>query len=484
MSKEIPLSKIDEYRWRIPKSYMQGMRVDGIVYANEKLLRQAKSDEALKQVANVAHLPGIVKYSLAMPDLHWGYGFVIGGVAATDPHADGVVSPGGIGYDLNCGVRLVRTNLNIKQVKGKTKSLVGKLFDNIPCGVGSSGRIRLSVQEEKEMLTKGSRWAVEREYGHIDDLEFTEANGFLAFADSNAPSKRALERGKNQLGTLGSGNHFLEVQVVDRVLYREAADVMGLTEGQICVMIHTGSRGFGYQVCDEHVKTWIEVARKYGINLPDRQLAAAPINSKEGEDYIAAMACGANYAWNNRQCIMHWVRQVFMAFFDASEDELGLELVYDVAHNIGKFEKHLVDGVERELFVHRKGATRAFPAGHPEIPEKYQKIGQPVLIPGDMGTASYVLVGSPSAMEQTWGTTCHGAGRMLSRRKAVELTKGRDIAQYLEKQGIFVQAEGRRTLHEEVPEAYKDVDEVVKVVDAAGLSRRVARLRPIGVVKG
>ena len=484
MSKEIPLEKIDEYRWRIPKSHMQGMRVDGIVYANEKLLRQAKSDEALKQVANVAHLPGIVKYSLAMPDLHWGYGFVIGGVAATDPHADGVVSPGGIGYDLNCGVRLVRTNLHIKQLEGKTKSLVGKLFDNIPCGVGSSGRIRLSVQEEKEMLTKGSRWAIERDYGHFEDLQFTEANGFLAFADANAPSKRALERGKNQLGTLGSGNHFLEVQVVDRVLYREAADVMGLAEGQICVMIHTGSRGFGYQVCDEHVKTWIQVARKYGINLPDRQLAAAPINSKEGADYIAAMACGANYAWNNRQCIMHWVRQVFMAFFDASEDELGLELVYDVAHNIGKFEKHQVDGVERELFVHRKGATRAFPAGHPEIPDKYQKIGQPVLIPGDMGTASYVLVGSPSAMEQTWGTTCHGAGRMLSRRKAVELTKGRAIAEHLEKQGIFVRAEGRRTLHEEVPEAYKDVDEVVKVVDGAGLSRRVARLRPIGVVKG
>ena len=484
MSKNIPLSKIDQYRWRIPKSYMKGMRVDGIVYANEKLLRQAKSDEALQQVANVAHLPGIVKHSLAMPDLHWGYGFVIGGVAATDPQADGVVSPGGIGYDLNCGVRLIRTNLNIKQVEGKIKSLVGKLFDNIPCGVGSSGKIRLSVQEEKEMLSKGSRWAVEREYGNIEDLQFTEANGFLDFADAGAPSKRALERGKNQLGTLGSGNHFLEVQVVDRVLYREAADVMGLSEGQICVMIHTGSRGFGYQVCDEHVKTWIDVAKKYGINLPDRQLASAPINSKEGEDYIAAMACGANYAWNNRQCIMHWVRQVFMEFFETSEDELGLELVYDVAHNIGKFEKHLVDGEERELFVHRKGATRAFPAGHPEIPEKYQKIGQPVLIPGDMGTASYVLVGSPSAMEQTWGTTCHGAGRMLSRRKAVELTKGRAIAKNLEKQGIFVRAEGRRTLHEEVPEAYKDVDEVVKVVDAAGLSRRVARMRPVGVIKG
>ena len=484
MSKNIPLSKIDQYRWRIPKSYMKGMRVDGVVYANEKLLRQAKSGEALQQVANVAHLPGIVKHSLAMPDLHWGYGFVIGGVAATDPQADGVVSPGGIGYDLNCGVRLIRTNLNIKHVDGKIKSLVGKLFDNIPCGVGSSGKIRLSVQEEKEMLSKGSRWAIEREYGNIEDLQFTEANGFLDFADSDAPSKRALERGKNQLGTLGSGNHFLEVQVVDRVLYREAADVMGLSEGQICVMIHTGSRGFGYQVCDEHVKTWIDVAKKYGINLPDRQLASAPINSKEGEDYIAAMACGANYAWNNRQCIMHWVRQVFMDFFETSEDELGLELVYDVAHNIGKFEKHLVDGVERELFVHRKGATRAFPAGHPEIPEKYQNIGQPVLIPGDMGTASYVLVGSPSAMEQTWGTTCHGAGRMLSRRKAVELTKGRAIAQHLEKQGIFVRAEGRRTLHEEVPEAYKDVDEVVKVVDAAGLSRRVARMRPVGVIKG
>ncbi len=484
MSKNVPLSKIDQYRWRIPKSYMKGMRVDGIVYANEKLLRQAKSSEALQQVANVAHLPGIVKHSLAMPDLHWGYGFVIGGVAATDPQADGVVSPGGIGYDLNCGVRLIRTNLNIKHVDGKIKSLVGKLFDTIPCGVGSSGKIRLSVQEEKEMLSKGSRWAIEREYGNLEDLQFTEANGFLDFADASAPSKRALERGKNQLGTLGSGNHFLEVQVVDRVLYREAAEVMGLSEGQICVMIHTGSRGFGYQVCDEHVKTWIDVAKKYGINLPDRQLASAPINSKEGEDYIAAMACGANYAWNNRQCIMHWVRQVFMDFFDTSEDELGLELVYDVAHNIGKFEKHLVDGEERELFVHRKGATRAFPAGHPEIPEKYQNIGQPVLIPGDMGTASYVLVGSPSAMEQTWGTTCHGAGRMLSRRKAVELTKGRAIAQYLEKQGIFVRAEGRRTLHEEVPEAYKDVDEVVKVVDAAGLSRRVARMRPVGVIKG
>ena len=484
MAAEIPLQKIDEYRWRIPKSYMAGMRVDGIIYANEKLLEQAKSEEALQQVANVAHLPGIVKHSLAMPDLHWGYGFVIGGVAATDPEADGVVSPGGIGYDLNCGVRLIRTNLDVKQLEGRTKGLVAKLFENIPCGVGSSGKIRLNQQEEKQMVEQGARWAVEREYGFLEDLQFTEANGFLSLANADAVSERALERGKNQLGTLGSGNHFLEVQVVDRILYREAAEVMGLTEGQICVMIHSGSRGFGYQVCDEHVKTWVQVAKKYGIDLPDRQLASAPIKSKEGQDYITAMACGANYAWNNRQCIMHWVRQTFMDFFETGVNELGLELVYDVAHNIGKFEKHLVDGIERELFVHRKGATRAFPAGHPEIPDKYQKVGQPVLIPGDMGTASYVLVGSPSAMEQTWGTTCHGAGRMLSRRKAMQITKGRSIQKDLEKQGIFVRAEGRRTLNEEVPEAYKDVDEVVKVVDAAGLSQRVARLRPIGVIKG
>ncbi len=384
----------------------------------------------------------------------------------------------------NCGVRLIRTNLDAKQLAGRTKGLVAKLFENVPCGIGSSGKIRLNPQEEKQMIEQGARWAVEREYGFLEDLQFTEANGFLSLANADAVSKRALERGKNQLGTLGSGNHFLEVQVVDRILYREAAEVMGLTEGQICVMIHSGSRGFGYQVCDEHVKTWVEVAKRYGIDLPDRQLASAPINSKEGQDYITAMACGANYAWNNRQCIMHWVRQTFMDFFETGVDELGLELVYDVAHNIGKFEKHLVDGVERELFVHRKGATRAFPAGHPEIPDKYQKVGQPVLIPGDMGTASYVLVGNPSAMEQTWGTTCHGAGRMLSRRKAMQVTKGRSIQKDLEKQGIFVRAEGRRTLHEEVPEAYKDVDEVVKVVDAAGLSRRVARLRPIGVVKG
>lgn len=484
MAGNITLQKIDKYRWRIPKNSMKGMRVDGLIYANEKLLNQAKSDEAIQQVANVAHLPGIVKHSLAMPDLHWGYGFVIGGVAATDPKADGVVSPGGIGYDINCGVRLVRTNLDISQLEGKTKNLVAKLFENVPCGVGSKGKIQLTVQEEKQMLEKGAQWSIDREYGHPHDLQYTEASGYLHDANAAAASKRALERGKNQLGTLGSGNHFLEVQVVDRIFYQEAADAMGLNVGNICVMIHTGSRGFGYQICDEHVKSWINVSERYGISLPDKQLASAPLNSPEGRDYVTAMACSANYAWNNRQCIMHLVRQTFTNFFDTSEDELGLELVYDVAHNIGKFEKHKVDGKERKLFIHRKGATRAFPAGHPEIPHKYQKVGQPVLIPGDMGTASYVLVGNHGAMEETWGTTCHGAGRVLSRRKAVELTKGRSIKDDLEKQGIYVRAEGRRTLQEEVPDAYKDVDEVVRVVDEAGLSRRVARLRPIGVVKG
>ena len=480
----ITLEQIDSYRWRIPRSYQAGMRVDGIVYANEALLKQAKNDQALQQVANVAHLPGIVKHSLAMPDLHWGYGFVIGGVAATDPAQDGVVSPGGIGYDINCGVRLMRTNLSAQQLEGKTKALIGKLFDNIPCGVGRGGRIRLTVKEEKELIEQGAKWSIDRGYGSPTDLEFTEATGLLDQADAYAASERALQRGQNQLGTLGSGNHFLEIQVVTRVFYPEAAEVMGLWPGQICVMIHTGSRGFGHQVCDEHVKTWVKVAQKYGIDLPDRQLAAAPINSPEGQDYITAMACGANYAWNNRQCIMHWTRQTFTDFFDTSSDELGLELIYDVAHNIGKFERHQVDSQEKELFVHRKGATRAFPPHHPEIPDQYAEVGQPVLIPGDMGTASYVLVGSPNAMTQTWGTTCHGAGRVLSRRKALELTKGRSIHRDLEDQGIFVRSAGRNTLREEVPEAYKDVGQVVEVVDGAGLSRRVVQLKPIGVIKG
>lgn len=459
------------------------MRVDGLVYASEKLLKDVRKNESLQQVANVAHLPGIVKYSLAMPDLHWGYGFVIGGVAATDPEEDGVISPGGIGFDINCGVRLMRTNLHLKDVQGKMKELTAKLFEKVPAGVGSKGWVRITPQEEKQVLAKGVKWAVERGYGYPEDIEVIEAKGCLETANPEAPSSRALERGKDQLGTLGSGNHFLEVQVVDRILYREAAEVMGLEEGLITVMIHTGSRGFGYQVCDDHVKSWEPVTKKYGIVLPDRQLVSAPIKSPEGQRYLSAMACAANYAWTNRQCIMHWARQAFIEFFGVGKGELGLELIYDVAHNIGKFEEYDIGGVKRKLCIHRKGATRAFPPGHPEIPEKYRHVGQPVIIPGDMGTASYVLVGSEGSAE-TFHSTCHGAGRVMSRTAARKATRGRALPQEFEKQGIYVRFEGYATLAEEVPEAYKDVDEVVRVVDEAGLSRRVARLRPIGVIKG
>ena len=478
----IQLEKIDDYRWRIPKS--GGMRVDGIVYANETLMKLAQKDQALSQVANVAHLPGITGPSLAMPDLHWGYGFVIGGVAATDPDEDGVVSPGGIGYDINCGVRLLRTDLTQKDMQGRVKDLVEMLFKKIPCGVGSTGSVRLSPQDQRKVLEQGSAWAVRNGFGVADDLDATEENGCLVLADSDQVSDRSLERGKKQLGTLGSGNHFLEIQIVDRILNRSVADVLGLFEDQIVVMIHTGSRGFGYQVCDEHVKTWGKVTQKYGIHLPDRQLVCAPLRSPEGESYVAAMACAANYAWANRQVIMHWTREVFESLFGASWQKLGMHQVYDVAHNIGKFETHMVDGEEKDLFVHRKGATRAFPAGHASVPEKYQQVGQPVMIPGDMGTASYILVGTDTAMEETWGTTCHGAGRVMSRKQAIREHRQQPIKNELENRGIYVRYQGRNTIFEEAPNAYKDVNEVVKVVDAAGISKRVARMRPIGVIKG
>ena len=480
--REVQLEKIDDYRWRVPKT--EGMKVDGIVYANDTLIKDVKRDSSLSQVTNVAYLPGIVGHSLAMPDMHEGYGFPIGGVAATDPKNEGVVSPGGIGYDINCGVRLIKTKIGKTDVEGRMKDLIDALFDKIPCGVGSKGNIRLSIQEEKEVLEKGSLWAVENGYGIPEDLEHTEENGQFRLANASAVSDRALERGKNQLGTLGSGNHFLEVQVVDRVFDREIADVMGLEEGQIVVMIHSGSRGFGHQVCDDYIKFLNEAVKKYNIELPDRQLVCAPVESDEGREYIAAMAAAANYAWVNRQCIMHWTRECFMEFFKKDFDDLGLELIYDVAHNIGKFEEHTVGGERRTLFVHRKGATRAFGPKHPDVPQKYRAVGQPVIIPGDMGTASYILVGTQTAMDETWGTTCHGAGRVMSRSAAIRSTSGRPIKRELEDQGIFVRYEGRDTLREEIPEAYKDVDEVVKVVDEVGISKRVARMRPLGVIKG
>jgi tRNA-splicing ligase RtcB len=364
------------------------------------------------------------------------------------------------------------------------KDLISAIFSKIPCGVGEEGKISLSPKEERDVLLKGSAWAVENGYGIPRDLEYTEERGGLKSADPNVVSSRAFTRGKRQLGTLGSGNHFLEVQKVDRIFDQEASKTMGLEEDQITIMIHSGSRGLGHQVCDDFLREWSNIPQKYGFQLPDRQLVCAPVNSKDGQRYLAAMACAANYAWANRQCLMHWTREVFQNFFSMSADELGLELIYDVAHNMAKLEEHVVNGVTKKLCVHRKGATRAFPPGHPEIPAKYQPIGQPVIIPGDMGTASYILVGTQKAMEETFGSTCHGAGRIMSRTAAKKATKGRPLQRELEDQGIFVKARGRTTLQEEAPEAYKDVDEVVKTAHEAGISKRVARMTPLAVMKG
>ena len=390
-----PIEKIDDYRWRIPKTYNPGMRVPGIIYADELLLNGIRTDRAAEQVANVAHLPGIVKYSLAMPDIHWGYGMPIGGVAATDIENGGVIGAGLVGYDINCGVRLMRTNLTEKDIKPKIRDLVYALFNNIPAGLGSKGEVRISSQEEKKLLVKGAKWAVERGYGKEEDLEYTEERGAIAGADPAAVSERAYERGRKQPGTLGSGNHFLEIQVVDEIYDKDAAAVFGLDWGMVTVMIHSGSRGFGYQVCDDYTRGMVRSLDKFGISLPDRQLACAPVNSKEGRAYLGAMRCAANYAWCNRQILMELTRRVLQKFFTLGPKDLGMDLIYDVAHNIAKIEKHVIDGKEKTLCVHRKGATRAFPPGHQELPGKYKSVGQPVIIPGDMGTNSYLLVRLP-----------------------------------------------------------------------------------------
>jgi len=478
------LEKIDDYRWRIPKSYKPGMRVPGIIYADEKLLKDIRQDKALEQVANVAFLPGIVNASLAMPDIHWGYGFPIGGVAATDIENGGVISPGGVGFDINCGVRLLKTNFQYDEIKNKIKDLVYALFSDIPSGLGSKGDIRVSTREERELLVKGARWAVEKGYGTQEDLECTEEYGAIQGADPAAVSDRAYERGKAQSGTLGSGNHFLEVQVIDQLYDAELCDTFGLTLGQITIMIHSGSRGLGYQICDDYVKSMIHCLTKYNINVPDRQLASAPVNSSEGKAYLAAMKCAANYAWANRQCLMHLTRKVFEKVFGMSWQKMGMFLIYDVAHNIAKIEKHKVDGREKTLCIHRKGATRAFGSGHPALPERYKKTGQPVIIPGDMGRNSYLLVGTEKAMEETFGSTCHGAGRLKSRTAAARSINVDVLLKELESKGIIVKASGRGTIVEEAPQAYKDVNEVVGVVHNAGISRRVCRMRPLGVIKG
>jgi len=479
-----PLEKIDDYRWRIPLSYKQGMRVPGIIYADADMVKQIREEQGPEQVANVAFLPGIVNYSLAMPDIHWGYGFPIGGVAAMRVD-DGVVSPGGVGFDINCGVRLLRTNLRKEDVTPKIKPLMDALYNSVPSGVGSKGRIRLKGGEINEVLRKGSRWAVEHGYGRPEDLESTEENGEMAGADPAAVSGRARERGIPQLGTLGSGNHFLEVALVDKIYEPDIARAMGINElEQVVLYVHCGSRGLGHQVADDYVKEMVRAMARYGIDLPDRQLACSPVKSPEGQAYLAAMRGAANYAWANRQCIAHWVREAFCRVLGVKEADAGLELIYDVAHNIAKIEEHQVNGQKVKLCVHRKGATRAFPAGHPEVPRKYAHIGQPVLIPGDMGRTSYVLVGTEQAMKETFGSTCHGAGRVQSRSAAKRHLSGRDVLDSLQSRGITVRAGSLAGLAEEASEAYKDVSSVVGIAHNAGISKIVARTKPIGVIKG
>ncbi|MFZ3091233.1 MAG: RtcB family protein [Nitrospirota bacterium] len=478
------LKKIDDYRWELPKDYKLGMLVHGIIYTTADMLELIAKDASIDQVANAAFLPGIVKASLAMPDIHQGYGPPIGAVVATDVNKNGVISPGAVGFDINCGIRLMKTNLTKDEVRDKVKGLVDQLFYTIPTGVGSKGSIKLGPEDERAILIEGAGWAVRKGYGEKEDLEYTEAGGALDGADPDKISRKAYERGRAQQGTVGSGNHFVEVQYVEQIFDEEAARVFGLSEGQVTVMIHSGSRGFGHQVCTDYLVTMGEAVKKYNISLPDRQLACAPINSPEGQDYLAAMRCAANYAWANRQCLMHWTREVFYKYFNRSPKELGMRLLYDVAHNIVKIEEHIVEGKKLLLAVHRKGATRAFPPNHPEVPEAYRKIGQPVIIPGDMGRASYILVGTQRAMDETFGSTCHGAGRVMSRTAAIKSAKGRAINRELEDRGIFVRAAGRETMKEEMPEAYKDVSKVVEVVHNAGIAKIVARLRPLGCIKG
>jgi tRNA-splicing ligase RtcB len=478
----IHIEKIDNVRWRIPRQ--GGMRVEGRVYATSKMMDDIRQDESLQQVVNVAHLPGILSASLAMPDIHWGYGFPIGGVAAMDAE-EGVISPGGVGYDINCGVRLLRSHLTRDELLPRIEEVVKRLFKNVPTGVGRGRRdLKLGPKETKKVLTRGARWAVEEGLGEPQDLEVLEEGGALPGADPGEVSERAFARGSTQLGSLGSGNHFAEIQYVSEIYEEAAADAFGLFPGQITVMIHSGSRGLGHQVCSEHLKVMLKAAAKHGIELPDKQLCCAPIRSPEGRRYLAAMAAAANFAFANRQVMTHWARESFAEALELPPRELGLEVVYDVCHNIAKLETFEVEGKRQRVLVHRKGATRAYPPGHPQVPEPYRAVGQPVMIPGDMGRYSYVLAGSPAAYEETFGSSCHGAGRRMSRHKAKKAARGRSLFREMEERGVVVMAAGMATVAEEMPEAYKDVSDVVDVVARAGISRKVAQLRPMGVVKG
>jgi tRNA-splicing ligase RtcB len=476
------LHKINDYLWEIPRNGM--MRVPGRVYASEKLMADLHEDPSLQQVANVACLPGIAGYSLAMPDIHWGYGFPIGGVAAIDAE-DGVISPGGVGYDINCGVRLIRTRLTYSEITASVERLADRLFSAIPAGVGSKGALpQLSLPDLKKILRDGVGWMKAQGFASPADSDHTEEGGCLSMADPDAVSEQAYNRGRVQLGTLGSGNHFLECGRVDEIYNTEAANALGLELGQVTVIIHSGSRGLGHQVCDDYLKQISRAMARYNITLPDRQLAAVPIKSSEGQAYLGAMAAAANFAWCNRQLMMHLAERAFTEALSIGDRELGFSLVYDVCHNIAKFEEHTIDGKLRKVCVHRKGATRAFAAGHPALPGVYRRLGQPVLIPGDMGRYSFVLIGAEGAMRETFGSTCHGAGRVMSRSQAKRDPRKRTLIAELAAAGITVRAQSLQTLAEEMPSAYKDVADVVQVMEAAGVSFRVARLRPFAVIKG
>lgn len=481
----IPLERLDDYSWRIPQKYKPGMRVPGIVLANEELLEKMKTDRTLEQCTNVAHLPGIYKYAITLPDGHEGYGFPIGGVAATD-YEEGVISPGGVGYDINCGVRLLTTNLSEEDVQPKLTDLTNTIFNNVPCGLGSRRKdFRITINELDRLVVEGVPWIVEKGMGWKEDVEHCEERGYMKSANSDKVSTTAKKRGTTQIGTLGSGNHFLEIQKVGKIYNPEVAKAFGINEeGQVTVMIHCGSRGYGHQICSDYLRVMERAVHKYKINLPDRELACAPGNTREAEDYFQAMSCAVNYAFSNRQAITHWVRQSFERVFKQPAETFGLQLVYDVAHNIAKIEEHRVDGQRKKVWIHRKGATRAFPPGNPAVPVDYREFGQPVIIPGSMGSSSWLLVGAAKAMEVSFGSTAHGAGRMMSRTAARRRFWGGDVKRALEKRGMVVRAASAVVLAEEADPAYKNVDKVVEVSDKVGIATRVAQLFPMAVVKG
>jgi len=482
MSASTP-KKIGENQYQIDADSNLGMKVPVRIYADEPLLQKMLSGRTITQAQNVSCIPGIVGQSIVLPDGHEGYGFPVGGVAAMDAE-EGMISPGGVGYDINCGVRLLRTNLTEQAVRSKLKELVNDLFSSIPSGVGSKGAVRLSPSELDEVLVRGVSWAIDHGYGSTNDSDVCEENGQIPNADPNKVSDRARKRGAPQLGSLGSGNHFLEVQKVSEIHDEEAANRMGIKEGTITVLIHCGSRGFGHQVCSDYLRVAEQAMAKYDINLPDRELACVPNTSEEGESYRKAMFAALNFAWSNRQMITHWTRKSFERVFNQTESDLDMKLVYDVAHNIAKIEKHKVDGKERKVVVHRKGATRAFPANRDEIPFKYRDLGQPVLVPGSMGTASWILLGQPNSMDLSFGSTAHGAGRTMSRTKARRNYNENDVKKSLNDKGIFIKALTRDGIVEETPQAYKDVDAVVNVSHNLGIATKVAKLVPIGVIKG